>query len=88
MNKPPRSRNILLCVDELFPCIWFDLGSSCWGPHLELPPGEIASRASESWGEELPHFLPAAGRRGGGLAAEAGPGKEPPTVSLFSKGVH
>lgn len=73
LNRPPRSRNIFLYVDELFQCIWFDLGGSCWGPHLELPPGEIPSCAPESWREELPHFLPAARRRGRGLAAKAGP---------------
>lgn len=87
LSSPPRSRNVFLCVHELIRCTWFDLGGSCRGPYLELPPGEIPSCAPESWREELPHFLPAARRGGRGLTAKAGPREEPTTVSLLSKGV-
>lgn len=53
--------------------IMMPIGGCGRRPYPELPAGEVESCASESWGEKLPHLLPASGGRRGGPAAPARP---------------
>lgn len=58
------------------------IGGCCRRPYPELPAGEVEGCASESWGEKLPHLLPASGGRRGGPTAPAGPGERLPALQL------
>ena len=61
-------------------------GRCCWGPHPQLPPGEVTRRSSEPRREELPYFLPAGGGWRRGAAAVAGSGEELSALQLSNAG--
>lgn len=61
-------------------------GCPCGWPHSQLPPGEVPCGPPESRGEELPHFLSAAGGGRGGDPAQAGLGAQPPELPVPGEG--